>query len=153
MRVIDLPGAKPVPANKLAALLISEGFLGLKGQGQPGGPPVGALGDPETVIVPGLGPGQLSLDVHGIVLQSPRVARKPRVRAAAAREVSLASAKALVTRGGRPVQLRIVPTAAGRQLLKSPHATIAGRYILGFRPRGSRRTYRAVEALTIPARG
>jgi hypothetical protein len=147
-----LPGAEPVAGDKLAALLIDEGFLGLKGQGTPGGPPVGALGDPETVIVPGLGPGQLSLDVHAIVLQNRRVASKPRVRAAAAGEVSLASATARVTRAGRPVQLKIVPTAAGRDLLKARHGKIAGRYILGFRPRGSRRTYHAVEALTIPAR-
>jgi hypothetical protein len=140
-----LPDATPAERNKLVSLLISEGFFGLAAQGPAGGPPVGASGNPETVVVPGLGPGEISLDVNGTVVQNRSA------RAAAGSAVLLSSARARVTRGGRPVTLTIVPTAAGHQLLSGPHAAIDGRYVLGFRPRGSGRTYHAVEAFTIPA--
>ncbi|MGH2868937.1 MAG: hypothetical protein ACRDNK_15430 [Solirubrobacteraceae bacterium] len=148
-----LPDAKPVEGNKLVSLLISEGFLGLQAQGPAGGPPVGASGDPETVLVPGLGPGELSLDVHGLVLPSPKArgAQSRTARTAADPGVLLASARASVTRGGRPVTLTIVPSAAGHQLLTGPHGALDGRYVLGFRPRGSSTTYHAVEAFSIPA--
>ncbi len=140
-----LPDSTPGERNKLVSLLASEGFFGLEAQGPPGGPPVGASGDPQTVVVPGLGPGELSLDVSGTVIQPQKA------HIAAVPSVLLARATAHVTRSGRPVTLTIVPTRAGHQLLSGPHGAIDGRYILGFKPRGSTRTYHAVESFTIPA--
>jgi hypothetical protein len=48
--------------------------------------------------------------------------------------------------------LHIVPTAAGHALLSAPHPAISARYVLTFRPRGSKRTISKSKVVTIPAR-
>ncbi|MGH2868574.1 MAG: hypothetical protein ACRDNK_13565, partial [Solirubrobacteraceae bacterium] len=137
----------PQRRDKIADLLIGEGFGDLSTQGPASGPPVGAAGDPDTVVIPGFGPGQVSIDVNGTVLPSGRA----QAHDAVAAEPLLASARTRVSRGGAPVSLRIVPTAAGRRLLKRPHRAFRARYTLSFRPAGSRRTYRGVRLFTVPA--
>lgn len=136
--------------EKLVDLLLSEGFLGLGAEGPASGPPVGASGDPTTVVIPGFGPGEVSLDVTGTVLPGP--ARESVATAAAGGGTLLASGRTHVRRGGAPVSLTIFPTAAGRRLLKAPHPGFVARYTLSFRPAGSRKTYHGVRAFTVPAR-
>lgn len=133
--------------NKIGNLLLAEGFAGIGGQGTPGGPPAGGSGDDETVIVPGMGSGDVSFDVHGVV----GTGGTPRVSAAGGQPL-LATAKAKSRRAGGIVKLKIVPTAAGRQLLSAPHPEIKASYVLSFRPRGVKRTFSRTRAVTIPPR-
>jgi hypothetical protein len=98
------------------------------------------------VIVPGMGTGDVSLDVSGTVVNN-----RAHVRAAASGTV-LATAKARSKGTTRPVTLHIVPTAAGHALLSAPHPALQARYVLKFRPRGSKRTLTKSKVVTIPAR-
>jgi hypothetical protein len=140
-----LPKDPPRTQNKLVDLLIDQGFLGLQAQGPQGGPPVGASGDPDTVVIPGFGAGEVSLDVSGTVVGG-------RARDVAAGGPLLASARTTVRRGGAPVRLTIAPTAAGARVLKAPHDAFGARYVLSYRPAGSRRTYSGVRVWAVPAR-
>jgi hypothetical protein len=135
--------------NKIGALLLAEGFASIGGQGTPGGPPAGGSGDEETVIVPGMGTGDVSLNVSGTVSQNRAYVRG---RAVAASSPLLATAKAHSTSSIRPVTLKIVPTAAGRDLLSAPHPAITAHYVLSFRPRGSKRAISKTKTIAIPAR-
>jgi hypothetical protein len=127
--------------NKIGAILLAEGFGSALG---PTGGPAGTSGDDEEIIVPGMGVGELSLGVSSTVVGGNRAAR--------AAGTLLSSGQAKVTGTSRPVRVKIVPTAAGRAYLKAPHPAISARYVLTFKPRGSKRTLSATKAITIPAR-
>jgi hypothetical protein len=129
--------------DKIGALLLNEGFP--SGQGPDGGP-AGTSGDDEEVLVPGMGTGEFSLGVQSTVVGGPRA--RPR----AAATTLLSSGRAKVAGTSRPVRVKLVPTAAGRALLRAPHPEISARYVLRFKPRGSKRTLSATKAITIPAR-
>ena len=140
-----LPKAPPRTQNKLVDLLINEGFLGLQAQGPQGGPPVGAGGDPDTVVIPGFGAGEVSLDVTGPWWAGARAMRRPADLCSPLPGPPCAS-------GGAPVRLTIVPTSAGARLLKAPHGAFSARYVLSYHPAGSRRTYSGVRVWAVPAR-
>jgi hypothetical protein len=142
-----LPDSPPPKRDKIADLLISEGFGDLAAQGPASGPPAGAAGDPDTVVIPGLGAGDVSIDVTGTVLPNGQA----QAHDASAAGPLLASARTHVSHGTAPVSLRIVPTAVGRRLLKRPHRAFRASYTLSFRPAGSRHTYRGVRWFTVPA--
>jgi hypothetical protein len=149
MERVDVPKPEPHSRGKLdkfAALMLDVDFASFLGQGTPGGPPAGGSGDEETVVVPGMGSGDVSLDVNGTVVN-----HRADVRAASSGTL-LAHAKAHSTGTTRPVTLHIVPTAAGHALLSAPHPAISARYVLTFRPRGSKRTISKSKVVTIPAR-
>jgi hypothetical protein len=130
--------------NKIGALLLSEGFLGLSTEGNNGGP-AGNSDEDEDVIVPGIGPGEVTLGVQGQVVSGNRAAT-PR-----AAPQLLSSGRAKATRAGRPVKITLHPTASGATLLHAPHPAISARYVLTFKPKGSKRTYSATKAVTLPA--
>jgi hypothetical protein len=145
---VDIPKPErshPGKVNKIGALLLSEGFATVTTQSGPIGPP-GSGGEEETVIVPGMGKGDVSLDVSGTVVD-----KRAHLRAAATGGL-LAHAKARSTSTTRPVILHVVPTAAGHALLSAPHPAFQARYVLKFRPRGSTRTLTKSKLVTIPAR-
>jgi hypothetical protein len=149
MHRVDVPSPEPyVPdkANKVGALLFNEGFHTITTQTGPIGPPGLSSGDEETVIVPGMGKGDVSLDVSGTVVD-----KRAHLRAAATGTL-LAHARARSTSTTRPVILHVVPTAAGHALLSAPHPAFQARYVLKFRPRGSKRTLTKSKVVTIPAR-
>jgi hypothetical protein len=142
-----LQQSPPPKRDKIADLLINEGFGDLAAQAPTGGPPAGAAGDPDTVVIPGFGAGDVSIDVTGTVLPNGQA----QAHDATAAGPLLASARTHVSRGTAPVRLRIVPTPVGRRLLKRPHRAFRARYTLSFRPAGSRQTYRGVRWFTVPA--
>jgi hypothetical protein len=91
MQRVDVPRPEPYhpgKVDKFAAIMLDVDFASFAGQGTPGGPPAGGSGDEETVIVPGIGTGDVSLDVSGTV-----VGNRAHVRAASAGTL-LAHAKA-----------------------------------------------------------
>jgi hypothetical protein len=130
--------------NKIGALLLSEGFLGLGTEGKNGGP-AGNSDEDEDVIVPAIGAGDVTLDVQGQVVPGNRAAT-PR----AAPQV-LSSGRAKATSAARPVKITLHPTAAGATRLHAPHPAILARYVLTFRPKGSKKTYSATKTVTLPA--
>jgi len=130
--------------NKIGALLFSEGFLGLGGQGKDGGP-AGDSDQDEEVIVPGMGTGEVTLGVQGGVVSGKRGA-SPR---AAPALLSFGRAKAKGT--AAPVKITLHPTALGATRLHAPHPAISARYVLTFKPKGSKKTYSATKAVTLPA--
>ena len=67
-----LQQSPPPKRDKIADLLINEGFGDLRTQAPAGGPPVGAAGDPDTVVIPGFGAGDVGIDVNGTVLNGTR---------------------------------------------------------------------------------
>ena len=129
--------------NKIGALLLSEGFLGLGTEGKNGGP-AGDSDEDEDVIVPGIGAGDVTLDVQGQVVSGNRAAAR------AAPQV-FSSGRAKATSAGRAVKITLHPTASGAMRLHAPHPAIRARYVLTFRPKGSKKTYSATEAVTLPA--
>jgi hypothetical protein len=144
---VDIPKperSRPGKVNKIGALLLSEGFGTITTQTGPIGPP-GSGGGEETVVVPGMGTGDVSLDVSGTVVN-----QRAQVRAGSSGTL-LAHARARSTSTTRPVVLHIVPTAAGHAL-SAPHPALQARYVLKFRPRGSTRTISKSRIVTIPAR-
>jgi hypothetical protein len=148
MMRVDVPKPEPYrpgQVNKIGALLLSEGFATVTTQTGPIGPP-GSGGEEETVVVPGMGTGDISLDVSGTVVNN-----RAHVRAGSTGTL-LAHAKAHSTSTTRPVTLHLVPTAAGHALLSAPHPALQARYVLKFRPRGSKRTISKSRIVTIPAR-
>jgi hypothetical protein len=131
--------------NKIGALLLSEGFLGLGTEGKNGGP-AGNSDEDEDVIVPGIGAGDVTLAVQGQVVSGHR-AETPR----AAPEVVLSSGRAKATSAGQAVNITLHPTASGATQLHAPHPAIPARYVLTFKPKGSKKTYSATETVTLPA--
>lgn len=126
--------------NKIGALLLAAGFGGLDHQGPDGGP-AGASGQDEEIIIPGLGRGEVTLDVTGNLATNRRS-----LRAGGATVLASGSGS-----GGRIVRLTLKPTAAG-SALADPHPAIQARWVERFRPHGSKRTYTASKPFTIPAR-
>jgi hypothetical protein len=131
--------------NKIGAILLQEGFASLDGQGT-AADPAGTSGSGETVVVPGMGDGNVSLDVHATVVGRHRSA------ATAASSTLLSQGTARVRGTSRPVRIRLVPTAAGRSLLTASHPVIKASYVLRFTRRGSKRALSATHTFTIPAR-
>jgi hypothetical protein len=130
--------------NKIGALLLSEGFLGLSTEGKNGGP-AGNSDEDEEVLVPGIGAGEVTLGVQGQVVSGNRAAS---ARAAAP---LLSSGHARATGPGKPVRITLHPTASGATQLHAPHPAVSARYVLTFKPKGSKRTYSATKAVTLPA--
>jgi hypothetical protein len=130
--------------NKIGALLLSEGFLGLGTEGKNGGP-AGNSDEDEDVIVPGIGAGDVTLEVQGQVVSG---SHAPTLRAAAP---LLSSGHAKATGAGRAVKITLHPTASGATLLHAPHPAISARYVLTFKPKGSKKTYSATKPVTLPA--
>jgi hypothetical protein len=146
--VVSKPGPRPKPKlDKLIGLYLEDGGIveAIYGSGM-ARLLRGSGGDEETVLVPGMGPGDVSLDVSGRVLQN-----RAHVRAGAAQSVLLASAKGRSKRMDRPVALKLVPTAAGRALGAAAHPAISARVRLSFRPQGSKRSISRSVTVTIPA--
>ena len=130
--------------NKIGALLLSEGFLGLSTEGKNGGP-AGDSGEDEEVLVPGLGAGDVTLGVQGQVISGNRAAA-PRAAAPL-----LSSGHARATGPGKPVRITLHPTASGASQLRGPHPAVSARYVLTFKPKGSKKTYSATKPVTLPA--
>jgi hypothetical protein len=130
--------------NKIGALLLREGFLGLGAGGKNGGP-AGNSDEDEEVIVPGMGAGDLTLGVQGQVVSGNRAAT-PR-----AAPPLLSSGRAKSTGTAAPVKITLHPTAAGAALLHAPHPAISARYVRTIKPKGSKKTYSATRAVTLPA--
>lgn len=130
--------------NKIGALLLREGFLGLGTEGGNGGP-AGDSDEDEDVIVPGIGVGDVTLGVQGHVVPGHGATT---LRAAGQ---LLFSGHAKSTGAARPVKIRLHPTASGMAQLHAPHPAISARYVLTFRPKGSKKTYTATKPVTLPA--
>ncbi len=130
--------------NKIGALLLKEGFLGLGTEGKNGGP-AGDSDEDEDVIVPGLGAGDVTLDVQG------QLASSSRARTLRAAPPLLSSGHAKATGAGGPVKITLHPTASGATQLHAPHPAINARYVLTFKPKGSKKTYSATKPVTLPA--
>jgi hypothetical protein len=130
--------------NKIGALLLREGFLGLGTEGKNGGP-AGNSDEDEDVIVPGLGAGDVTLDVQG------HVASASRAETLRAAPPLLSSGHAKATGAGRPVKITLHPTASGATRLHAPHPAISARYVLTFKPKGSKQTYSVAKPVTLPA--
>jgi len=138
----DSPSRPTEQVNKIGALLISEGFGSITGQGRPGRGPAGGSGEPETVVIPPVGQGTLHLNVSGTVVS-------PRVNAAAS--TTLAAGTVTFGRQPLPGRMTITPTAAGRKLLASPHPALKLRYVLTFTPRGSKKSISRAKLFDVPA--
>jgi hypothetical protein len=146
--VVSKPSPRPKPKlDKLIGLYLENGGVVestfgsgfarlLRGDG----------GDEETILIPGMGPGDVSLDVSGRV-----VGNRAHVRAAGGGAVVLASAKGRSKRFDRPVALKLVPTAAGRALGATAHPAISANVRLRFRPQGAKSTISRSVTVTIPA--
>jgi hypothetical protein len=141
---------KKEPVNKIGALLVSEGFTNIGDTGKAGGTPAGTSGEDETVVVPGMAPGDVSLDVQSTVIPGGAGNRIAHSSATPARLLS--SGKVTFPNRPRPVKMSIVPTALGRSVLAAPHPAMTARYVLRFRFRGSRKTVTRTKSITIPAR-
>ena len=130
--------------NKIGALLLKEGFLGLSTEGKNGGP-AGNSDEDEDVIVPGIGAGDVTLEVQGQLASSSRA----RTLRAAPSLLSSGHAKAQGVAG--PVKITLHPTALGVTQLHGPHPAISARYVLTFKPKGSKKTYSVTKPVTLPA--
>ncbi len=142
--VVSKPSPRPKPKlDKLIGLYLEDGGVVESMFGS--GLARVLRGGEETILVPGMGQGDVSLDVSGTL-----VGNRAHVRAGAG-PVVLATAKGRSKRFDRAVALKLVATAAGKAVGAAAHPAISARVRLSFRPRGSKRSVSRSVTVTIPA--
>ena len=131
----------PRNRNKVGTLLLDDALKALGVKASATGSPM-SDGDSDTVFIPGVTPGTVTLDVTGVVQGS---------KASAASATPLFSGKATI-KGKNPVLLRLTPSPAARSLHGAAHSAMTVRLSATFKPAGRGKATRRSRTGTLSAR-
>jgi hypothetical protein len=128
--------------NKVGALLLREGLeaLGIYNYNPP----------PDTVLVPGMGTGDVKLDVGATIVPPPRNRRRSSAAGGTqAKPVIIARGAAHVA-NDTPFYLKIVQTPAGKALIRGAHPKLKGTLTLSLKLAGSKKWLTKSKSLVWP---